>query len=182
MRSRHDLSLPAALLIAALMLCACARGDLSTVPSVQGVNQAAPVGADSAAAPSITHRNARPNVDCPTRFYDCTTVSLKNGAVIMWCSGTRKKPCKNTNKYIWSGIVCLAKGATCKKPIKQLTAKWSGPFTCKPKDKCKGTYVVDTLTPGPGLKVTKKYIYKQEIRMCAGSACTHDYSGINVEK
>ncbi len=126
MRIRHGLGRPAAVLIAALMLCACARSDLSTMPSVQGVNQAAPVGADRTAAPSMTLLNARPNEDCPTRFYDCTTVSQKNGAVIRWCSGTSKKPCKTTNKYIWSGIVCLTKGATCKKPVKQLTAKMVG--------------------------------------------------------
>ncbi len=182
MITRHSrLAAPAALL-AAYALSACAGGNSPTTPSVQGFEPAVSVGADNAAAPAMAILNAKPNVNCPARFYDCTTVSQKNGAVVMWCSGTRKKPCKETNKYTWSGIVCVANGPTCKKPIKQLTAKWSGPFKCKPKDKCKGTYVLDTLTPGPGLKVTKKYIYKEEIRMCAGTACTEDYSGINVEK
>ena len=57
----------------------------------------------------------------------------------MWCYGPSSDPCSKSNagNYTWSGIVCDAKGKTCKKPIKQLTAKWTGPFKCRKKDKCK---------------------------------------------
>jgi hypothetical protein len=74
----------------------------------------------------------------------------------------------------------LAKGATCKKPIKQLTAAWSGPFKCKAKDKCTGTYELDTISPGPGLKQTKSYLYKQDIHICASASCEDAYVGLNV--
>lgn len=173
---------PVALIVATSALSACGGGSLPTTPSMQGFSQPASAGADRSFRSSITIVRGEPNVNCPSRFYDCTTVSQKNGAVIIWCYGTRRQPCRDTDAYTWSGIVCTAAGATCKKPIKQLTAKWSGPFKCRPKDRCKGTYVLDTLKPGPGLKVTKKYIYKQDVRMCAGRVCTNDYSGINVDK
>ena len=103
----------------------------------------------------------------------------------MWCYGPSSSQCSETNMVTWSGVVCDAKGKTCKKPIKQLTAAWTGPFKCKKKDKCasKGYYELDTLTPGPGLKVTTKYVYKQDIHYCVSSAsCGDVYIGLNVGK
>ena len=119
---------------------------------------------------------------CPKRFLDCDTVSAKHGALLIWCYGPSSDPCSDSDAgdVTWSGVVCLAKGATCKKPIKQLTAAWSGPFKCKAKDKCTGTYELDTITPGPGLKQTKSYLYKQDIHICASASCEDAYVGLNV--
>jgi hypothetical protein len=169
---------------AAFTLAACAGGSVPTTPNVQGVNQAVSTGA-SFGTPAIAPLNAQPTASCPSQFTaGCTTVSQKNGAVLRWCIGKGSNPCSKSQaaKYSWSGVVCDAKGKTCKKPIKQLTAKWSGPFKCKKKDNCKGTYELDTLTPGPGLKATKKYVYKQDVHICAGKNCKDYYLGINVSK
>ena len=176
---------PATLMVAAFALSACAGNNFSTTPNVEGFNQAASAGADIGARPGITILNAQPTAKCPTRFSaGCFTVSKKNGAVIRWCIGPASNPCSKSTagNYTWSGVVCKAKGKTCKRAIKELTATWSGPFKCKRKDKCKGTYEVDTLKPGPGLKITTKYVYKQDIHVCAGSSCQDVYIGLNVGK
>ena len=69
----------------------------------------------------------------------------------------------------------LGKGITCKKPIKQLTAKWTDPFKCK----MQGTYELDTIKPGTGLKETSSYLYKPNIHICA-APCENVYVGLNV--
>ncbi len=174
----------ATLTVAAFALSACAGNNLSPTPNVEGFNQAASAGAEIGARPGLMTLNAQPNVKCPTKYLDCDTVSKKNGLVLNWCIGPSTNPCSKSSagNYTWSGVVCDAKGKTCKKPIKQLTAAWTGPFKCKKKDKCKGTYEVDTITPGPGLKVTTKYAYKQDVHVCASSGCQDVYIGLNVGK
>ena len=66
-----------------------------------------------------------------------------------------------------------------------MTAKWTGPFKCN-KTACKGykgTYEQDTISKGKTPpKVTTKYIYKQQVNVCAGSSCGTYYIGINVSK
>ena len=126
--------------------------------------------------------NAQPNVSCPSKFYACVTVSQKHGLELYWCYGPKSDPCSNSNagRPKWSGIVCTAAGTTCKAPIKQLTAKWSGPFRCGSKVNCNGTYELDKLTPGPGLKQTKQYAYKQDVHICVGKKCQIDLIGLNV--
>ncbi|HEY6450497.1 MAG TPA: hypothetical protein VIX60_07450 [Candidatus Cybelea sp.] len=173
-----------ATLAAAFALSACAGGSLSTSPAVRGFNETAPAGADSAALSRIAIVNTQPNVTCPKKYDACLTVSKKNGLAMGWCYGPGTKPCAHSNagKAKWSGVVCKVKDKTCKKPVKELTAKWSGPFKCKRSDKCKGTYELDTFTPGPGLKVTKKYIYKQDIHACVGAKCEILPIGINIGK
>ena len=177
-------AVPATLAAAAFALSACAGGSLSTAPSLPGFNQTAPAGADSAALSRIAILNPQPNVTCPKKYDACLTVSKKNGLAMGWCYGPVRKPCAHSNagKAKWSGVVCKVKDKTCKKPVKELTAKWSGPFKCKHSDKCKGTYELDTFTPGPGLKVTKKYIYKQDIHACVGAKCEVLPIGINIGK
>jgi hypothetical protein len=170
---------PATLTSAMLALTACAGGNWSAVPSAQGSSQIASVGVNQA---HIAILNAQPNVTCPKQYLDCDTVSQKHGALLIWCYGPSSDPCSDSDagEVTWSGVVCLAKGGTCKKPIKQLTAAWSGPFKCKAKDKCKGTYELDTISPGPGLKQTKSYLYKQDIHICASASCEDAYVGLNV--
>src|SRR5580658_2226106 len=121
---------PATLTSAMLALTACAGGNWSTVPSAQGSSQIASVGAKSVNQAHIAILNAQPNVTCPKRYLDCDTVSQKHGALLIWCYGPSSDPCSDSDagEVTWSGVVCLAKGAACKKPIKQLTAAWSGPF------------------------------------------------------
>lgn len=177
----------ATLATAAFALSACAGGNLSTAPSVQGFDQSAPVGGDNVAPSGIAILNAQPNVTCPKKYTLCVTVSKKKGLAQSWCygpAGFAGHPCEHSDagKAKWSGVVCKAKSKTCKKPIKELTATWSGPFKCKGNDGCKGTYEVDTFNPGPGLKVTNKYIYKQYIHACVGTKCKVLRIGINIGK
>ncbi len=177
-------AVPATLMAAAFALSACAGNNLSATPNVEGFNQAASAGADIGTRSGITILGAQPNVKCPKQYLDCETVSKKKGLALMWCYGPSSAQCSETNQFTWSGIVCGAKGKTCKKPIKQLTAKWTGPFKCRKKDKClsKGYYELDTIKPGPGLKVTTKYVYKQDIHICASGSCQDAYIGLNVGK
>ncbi len=172
------LILPAILMAAAFAFSACAGGNLST-PSVQGLSQAASA-AHNGGEMGAAILNAQPNVTCPSRFFACVTVSQKHAIELDWCYGPPSDPCSNSNagKPKWTGIVCAAAGNTCKAPIKQLTAKWSGPFKCG--KGCNGTYEVDKLTPGPGLKQTKQYAYKQDVHICAGKKCLIDLVGLNV--
>ncbi len=176
-------ALQATLMAAALALSACA-GGLSTTPNVQEFNQGPSRGADDDARQGMATLDARPNVKCPKKYLTCYTASKKTGLAIAWCYGATSNPCvrSHADKASWSGIVCTAKGLICKKPIKQLTAKWSGPFKCKKKDQCRGTYELDTLVPGPGLKRTKNYVYKQDIQACSGRKCQDVYIGLNVGK
>jgi hypothetical protein len=170
-----------AMLASALTLSACAGGAFAPVPSGNAASQLAPAGALGADRLSTLNPPVQPNATkCPKGYAYCETVSLKNGLEIAWCTGTKTDACADTSKYKWSGIVCDAKDATCKKPITELTAAWSGPFKCKAKDKCKGTYELDTITPGKGLKPTKAYIYKQDIRACKGTKCGNEYIALNV--
>jgi hypothetical protein len=156
-------------LISALALSACAGGVAPTLPNTAGVSQSAAMSVGAGAL-------------CPARFVACVTVSQKNGAEFIWCYGPSTNPCNKSEagKVKWSGVVCLAKGLTCKNAIKQLTAKWTGPFKCKAKDKCTGTFELDTIKPGAGLKQIKKYYYKQDIHICSGASCEDEYIGINV--
>lgn len=165
-----------------LALSACAGTTGPTMPSAPGFNQSASVVAQSAGEPHVANASVQPNVTCPKRYLDCDSVSKTKGAELIWCYGPTSDPCgkSDAGKVKWSGVVCLAKGATCKGPIKQLTAKWSGPFKCKSQDKCKGTFELDTIKPGPGLKETSKYLYKQDIHLCLGSSCEDAYVGLNV--
>jgi len=172
-----------ATLTSALMLSACAGGAGPSAPNATGFGQAGRAGLLGSYQPHIANTNAQPNTSCPTRFVECVTVSVKTGAELIWCWGPESDPCGDSDagKVKWSGIVCTAQGSTCKAPIKQLTASWSGPYKCKPSDKCKGTFELDTLKPGPGLKETSKYVYKQDIHVCTSkSDCENEYIGINV--
>ncbi|HEY6450499.1 MAG TPA: hypothetical protein VIX60_07460 [Candidatus Cybelea sp.] len=174
------LILPAILMTATCAFSACAGGNLST-PSVQGLNQAASAAHDGGEIGAAI-LNPQPNVSCPSKFYACVTVSQKRGLSLYWCFGPKSDPCSNSDvsKRKWSGLVCAAAGTTCKAPIKQLTAKWSGPFRCGGKFNCNGTYELDKLTPGPGLKQTNQYVYKQDVHICAGKKCQIDLIGLNV--
>ncbi len=176
---------PAIITLAALGLAACA-GGMSTTPNAQGVTQASSAGALGAERPQIANSNVALTGSCPSSYLSCVTVSKKKGADITWCYGPGSDPCSDSNagKGKWSGLVCLAKTSQCTKPIKQLKAKWSGPFKCKAKNKCMGTYELDKLIPGPGLKVTQQYLYKQHIHLCIKSTggCQDAYIGINVSK
>jgi hypothetical protein len=49
-----------------------------------------------------------------------------------------------------------------------------------PVDQCKGTFELDTITPGPGLEQTNAYKYKQDSHICLGSKCADAYLGLNV--
>jgi hypothetical protein len=161
-----------------LLLTSCVGSNSSALPNSQGISQAASVGALSELQ-HIVILKSRPNVSCPKRFtLGCDTVSLSTGLQITVCYG----PCSQSNAKLvtWSGFVCMAKGLTCPNPIKQLTGAWTGPFKCKPKDQCKGTYELDTITPGPGLKQTQAYKYKQDSHVCLGSKCEDAYIGLNV--
>lgn len=170
-----------AALASAITFSACAGGTLSPATSGSAAGQLAPAGALSSDRLSTLNPMAQAlPAACPKEYLYCEMVSLKNGLVLQWCDGSKKDPCADTGKYKWSGFVCDAKDATCKKPITEPTAAWTGPFKCKAKDKCTGTYELDTLTPGKGLKQTKQYLYKQEIQICKGTKCQHAYIGLNV--
>ncbi len=175
------LTAPAILASATLAMSACAGSNWSTMPNAQGSSQVASAGARSAGHSKVA-LNAQGNAACAKRYIECVTVSLKHGAELLWCWGPSSDPCSDSDagEVTWSGVVCLAKGATCKKAIKQLTAKWTGPFKCKAKDKCTGTYELDTIKPGAGLKQTKSYTYKQDIHVCSGTSCQDAYVGMNV--
>ncbi len=176
-------TVPATVMAAAVAFSACA-GGLSTTPNAQESNKGRSAGADLGARLGIAALSAGRHVNCPKKYVTCYTVSKKAGLTIAWCYGSASNPCvhSHADKASWSGIVCTAKGQTCKKPVKHLTATWSGPFKCKTKDPCRGTYELDTLAPGPGLKRTRSYVYKQDIHACAGRNCQDVYIGLNVGK
>jgi hypothetical protein len=166
------------LMSALVALSACGG---STVPSTPASSQNAGAGGTSVALERAAVMIAQPDVTCPTRYVACGKVSKKNGLEALWCYGPKSDPCSHSNagKVKWSGIVCLAAGKSCAKPIKELTGTMSGPYKCKPSDKCHGTWELDKITPGPGLKETKQYLYKQDVRAC-GSPCDISLVGLDV--
>lgn len=168
-------------LASALAVSACA-GNGYVTPSALGAGQPGSAALASGWASQLVSPNAQPNVTCPRRYKDCVQASKSKSVELLWCYGPVSDPCSRSDagKVKWSGYVCLAKGRTCRKPIKQLTASWSGPFKCKAQYKCKGTFELDTLKPGPGLKETKKYLYKQDVHICKGASCEDEYIGISV--
>jgi hypothetical protein len=171
-------SLAAAFVTAVMALTACAGSSGPSVPLAP--NQIPPAGFQESGA--RLHSDAVPAATCPKHYIDCITVSLKHGAIDDWCYGKASFQCGETNKYKWSGAVCLASAKTCK-PIKQMTAKWTGPFRCRTKigvcgGSTKGSYEVDTISIGnPPPKQTKLYLYKQAIIL---SGALGGYLGINV--
>lgn len=174
------LAAPAIITSAFVILSACGG---STVPSMPGSNQSAAIGSESVALEQAAMIIAQPNATCPKRFVACGTVSVKNGLEAIWCYGPKNDPCSKSDvgKVKWTGVVCLAAGKTCAKPIKLLTGKMTGPYKCKPSDNCHGTWELDTITPGPGLKETKQYLYKQDVRACR-TPCLISLVGLNVGK
>ncbi|MBV9234041.1 MAG: hypothetical protein JO030_08370, partial [Candidatus Eremiobacteraeota bacterium] len=162
-------------IMSAAFLTACAGGGPATPV---GTNQALPL--VNGGGYQLTTIGARTDATCPKQFTaGCFTYSLSKGLKISWCYGPNSDPCSTTQNYKWSGDVCLATSKDCD-PIEQLTATWSGPFKCKPKVcTSKGKYELDTITAGKTPpKPTNKYIYKQEIDICAKSCSTY-YIGIN---
>jgi hypothetical protein len=171
-----------------LALVACSANGVPTIPGASGLGEPASVASQSAWAVRAANPNVQANAACPERFDACYTVSKAHGLILWWCYGPKNDPCSKSNvtrwhhKAIkWSSVFCKAKGATCPKPIAQMTAKWTGPFKCKGSGySCKGTYEFDTITPGSGLHKTSKYIYKQDVRICVGSSCQYSLIGLNV--
>jgi hypothetical protein len=178
MISRLSRSAAPAILTSALVALSACGG--STVPSMPSSSQNTVVGAHVALEQAAL-MNAQPNTSCPSRFYACGKVSKKKGLEAIWCYGPKSNPCSKSNvaKVKWSGIVCLAAGKTCKNPIKELTGAMTGPYKCKASDKCHGTWELDTITPGPGLKETNKYLYKQDVSICR-SPCQTLLIGLDV--
>jgi hypothetical protein len=180
----HLSRLSALVLTSALALSGCAGNAGPTTPSAANFSRSA-AGPTSAWSAHIA--NSSPlTATCPKRFYACVTIPKSKESGLVWCYGPESDPCGNSDagKAKWSGVVCLAAGNGCKGPIKQLTAKWSGPFKCKTSDDCDGTYELDALTPHSGIKVSGKYIYKQNVHICPkanGNACTIENVGIAVE-
>jgi hypothetical protein len=172
------LAAPAILTSALVALSACGG---STVPSTPGSAQNAAVGHTGAALERAALMYVSPNATCPARYVACETVSKKSGLEALWCYGPKSDPCSHSDagKVKWTGVVCLAAGKTCAKPIKELTGTMTGPYKCKPSDKCHGTWELDTIKPGPGLKETQQYLYKQDVRACR-TPCINSLVGLNV--
>jgi hypothetical protein len=169
-------------LTSALVLSACAAKTGSTIPSVPGFGQSASVGHPGTLDIRVLNPSAQPNVACPKRFAgDCHTVSKANGLELGWCYGPKADPCSKSNagEVKWSGLICLAAGKTCHGAVKVMTGKFTGPFKCTKSLGCKGTWELDTITPGSGLQETTKYLYKQSVKSCATS-CITKYVGLNV--
>jgi hypothetical protein len=171
------LAAPAILASALVALSACGG---STVPSTPGSSQNAAVGGAGVALEQAALMNVRPNATCSHKYVACETVSKSKGLELEWCYGPKSDPCSHSNagKVKWTGVVCLAAGKGCSKPIKQLTGKMTGPYKCKPSNDCHGTWELDTITPEAGLKETKQYIYKQDVRSC--SPCDSSLVGLDV--
>ncbi len=126
---------------------------------------------------------------CPMKFtQDCYTVSASTGLVIDWCVSSGPKSCDLTGQYSFSSTVCLAKSFACGKPTRQITGAFSGPFQCNPsiglcEGGTSGSYEVDTITPRPGLRQTRRYRYQQDARICLISNpgdCSDAFLGFNV--
>jgi hypothetical protein len=169
-------------LTSALVLSACAAKTGPTIPNAPGLSDSASGGLQSGWDVRIMNPSALPNATCSSRFTGgCFTVSKSKGLEIGWCFGPKMNPCSKSDagSVKWSGVVCKAKGKSCPGPIKQMKAKWTGPFKCTAKLHCKGTWELDTITPGSGLKETSTYAYKQTIKSCA-SPCIVKYIGLDV--
>ena len=126
---------------------------------------------------------------CPAKFTQgCYTVSASAGLVIDWCISTASAPCSLTNSYAFSSILCSAKSFICGKPTRKMSGAFSGPFQCNPniglcEGGVSGSYEVDTITPRPGLRQTRKYLYEQDAHICLisePSYCYDSYLGFNV--
>jgi hypothetical protein len=175
-------------LISILALAACSANNGPAIPGGSGLGDAASIGQQSAWSVRAVNPSARPNTNCPKRFDACYTVNPSGGLILWWCYGPKSDPCSKSNvkeykhqAITWSGDVCRAKGATCTGTIPQMSAKWTGAYKCKRSAyDCKGTYELDTITPGSGLSDTNKYIYKQAARICVGSNCQISLIGLNV--
>jgi hypothetical protein len=176
-------------LASGLALSACAANTVQTMPSAQGLAESASAGYQSVADLRVLNANMQPNVTCPKRFSGgCYTVSKSKSVELGWCYGKKGNECEpsNAGDAKWSGLICLAKGKGCPGPIKELTAKWTGPFSCSTYHlKCKGTFELDTITPGPGLSETKQFLYKQVVRACGSlnggtPTCSVKVVGMNV--
>jgi hypothetical protein len=175
------LAAPAILTSALVALSACGG---STVPSTPSSAQNAAVGRTGVALEQAAIINVQPNGTCPKNlkhFNSCYQVSKSKGLELGWCYGPKYDPCSKSDvgKVKWTGVVCLVAGKTCPKPIKELTGKMTGPFKCSKKIGCDGTWDLDTITPGAGLKETKQYLYKQDVRSCR-TPCDNSLVGLNV--
>ncbi len=174
--------LPAVFLSAAFALSGCGGGSAPTLPDAS--NQIPSSFNDRVGGEGITALGARMDEACAKKFTaGCFTFSLSKGLKISWCYGPSSDRCKTTQDYTWSGDVCLTATKDCD-AIKPLTATWSGPYKCKVGKTCqsKGHYELDTISKGKKPpKPTKKYVYKQQINVCATSCITY-YIGINVGK
>lgn len=174
--------LSALALTSIFILSSCAANTVPTTPTSQGFGQSASDGQRTGWDVRIANASKLPNVTCPVRFTGgCGSVSKSEGAEFAACYGPKGRECdpSNAGKVKWSGFSCLAKSKTCRKPIKQLTSTWTGPFKCHPQDGCRGTFELLTIKPGPGLKETAKYLYMQEEEACA-SPCIVKYIGLSV--
>jgi hypothetical protein len=176
-------------LTSALVLSACAARTGSTMPSAPGFGAAASIG-QSVPDLRIINLNALPNAaKCPMKKFTggCQKVSKSKGLELGWCYTTHSKKendaCTNSNAgaATWTGVICAAKGSTCKKATKVMTAKFTGPYSCKKyKAGCKGTFELDAISPGPGLKTTPHYLYKQAVKACGTPGCITKYVGLSV--
>jgi hypothetical protein len=126
---------------------------------------------------------------CPIKFNQgCYTVSASTGLVIDWCVSSGSASCNLTSQYSFNSTVCLAKSFACGRPTGKMTGAFSGPFQCSPsiglcEGGTSGSYEVDTITPRPGLRQTRKYLYEQDARICPISNpgnCSDAFLGFNV--
>jgi len=118
----------------------------------------------------------RPNA-CPRRFPDgCYIVSLRYGANIVWCYGPPSNPCADTNQYGWGGVITTAKG----NPTTKMSASWYGPYQCVPSlcGSDQGTYVLDTISVGKGLRETSRFKYVESV--CKDASCVASAIGLLV--
>ena len=166
--------IPAALTSAMLMLSACAGG--SVTPNAAS-GQSTPVSAQHMAGQDrLTAMTVHPNA-CPRRFPDgCYVVSQLNGASIIWCYGPPSAPCADTDQFGWGGVVTTAKG----QPTTKMSATWEGPYPCNISecDSYIGTYVLDNITPGPGLRQSDKFRYAESV--CKDASCVATAIGLLV--
>lgn len=178
-----------AVAIAITTLAGCAgRGipPLSTQSGAASVSRVQP----PAGRPHVFARGVTPNATCPKGYLACKVFRNSTGLVVYWCF-EHATSCDATNQYTWSGGVCKRKAQPCTEPagpfVKNIRAKWSGPFQCDPSiSVCgggtSGTYMVDLLTaaknepkPSPG------YAYKADIHGAGGSTVFDFYIGLQVE-
>jgi hypothetical protein len=175
------LAIPAALMSGLFAITACAGGDWPSPPAAGGQ-----VGAQVVGQVTALNYYRSNQAQCLAKKFPtgCYTVSLKSGLKVAWCDGPASDRCLYTVNYKWRGNVCRSNAEVCN-PIKQMTTAWKGPYECVPSvcgSGVGGAYELDTITPGEGLKQTKRYVYKQDIQYCAGSSCEDATIGLNVGK